>query len=94
MAEHKPGFVNQPTIDDVKKFAGKVYIFCAVGGIAGIVLISSFWFRKTVMEIILWVTGILLTALAVIMLIFFLNFFRKVRKKMEAESARGDNHDV
>lgn len=73
----------EPSQDDVKRFARKVYLFCVVALGAGALLWNSMRHKPGVLYLILEIVGIVFVILSVIMLIYFINFFRKLNKRME-----------
>ena len=74
----------EPSQDDVKRFARKVYLFCAAALGAGALLWDSMRHKQGVVYTILEITGIALAVLSLIMLVYFIRFFVKVNKRMEA----------
>jgi len=71
----------QPSEDEVKRFARKVYLFCAAGLGAGALLWDSMRHKPGILYNILEIVGIALAVMSVIMLVFFLDFFRKLLKR-------------
>lgn len=77
----------EPSIDDIKRFEKKVYLFCLAGLAAGAILLALVWKTGGVIGGIVGTAGIILIILALVMIGFFFNFFYKVKAKMDADAS-------
>ncbi|MGB8194187.1 MAG: hypothetical protein WCF67_19805, partial [Chitinophagaceae bacterium] len=73
----------QPSFDDVKRFARKVYGVCVIGMILGIFLLSLLLDKTSVLASIGRIGCYALIVLSILMLGFFIRFFNKLKTKMQ-----------
>ena len=78
--------INQPSLDDIKKFERKIYLVCLGGAALGAALLAIVWKSKGIWATIGGIAGILLMLIGMILFGFFFDTFYKVKAKMRAEA--------
>lgn len=72
-------------LKEINRLEKRLYVRCAGGMLAGIVLLAAVWNTKGVLPTIIGTAGIVLAIVSLLALFYFIDTFYKIKRRLKAE---------